>query len=148
MNIQERFLWIAAVILVAFYAQNTSDHNNRLQTLLQTYEAEGLIQGAQISDFALQLNTAKDAEYSRGFENGRTQAAVAFLHENTVYNYTDGYHAAIGQFGIADHNGNGLSQDFLLELLLDTLDTNNSAEETYLEILDDLLSEDAGIQAD
>ena len=66
----------------------------------------------------------------------------------SLYTYADGYHAAISQFGIANPDGHGLSQDFLLELLLDTLDNNESADETYLDIIDNLVSEKDVLQVD
>ena len=52
---------------------------------------------AQINDFSVQLNAARDSSYSKGFEEGRTQAGVALAQGGSLYNYTDGYHAAMSQ---------------------------------------------------
>ena len=55
MNIQERLIWIAALILFGFYAHNKDVENERRDLLVHTYQAEGLIQNAQINDFSQQL---------------------------------------------------------------------------------------------
>ena len=136
MKTTERYLWIAGIILAGFVIQNQLSNNNNLQTLLVTYGAESKIQDAQINDFAQQLNLARDASYSKGFEDGRTQAGVAFVHNSSLYNYTDGYHAAISQFGIADADGKGLTKDFVYDLLLETLEQSDETEASYLELLD------------
>ena len=95
MKMTERYLWIAGLILAGFVIQNQSNNNANLQTLLVTYEAESKIQDAQINDFSVQLDAARDSSYSQGFEQGRTQAGVALAQGGSLYNYTDGYHAAM-----------------------------------------------------
>ena len=97
MKMTERYLWIAGLILAGFVIQNQSNNNANLQTLLVTYEAESKIQDAQINDFSVQLDAARDSSYSQGFEQGRTQAGVALAQGGSLYNYTDGYHAAMSQ---------------------------------------------------
>ena len=116
MKIQERYLWIGGLILVGLLAQQKDKKADNLRTLITTYQLESNIQDAQISDFSQQLSTAKAEEYRQGFEDGRTQAGVAFMHEASMYNYTDGYHAAISQFGIADADGKGLNRETVLNL--------------------------------
>ncbi len=97
MKIQERYLWIAGVILAGFVIQGQLKKSSDLETLLSTYQLESNIQDAQISDFGEQLSAAKDAHYQRGFEDGRTQAASVLAEAGSIYNYADGYHAAIEQ---------------------------------------------------
>ena len=97
MKMTERYLWIAGLILAGFVIQNQSNNNANLQTLLVTYDAESKIQDAQINDFSVQLNAVRDRAHSRGFEEGRTQAGVALAQGGSLYNYTDGYHAAMSQ---------------------------------------------------
>jgi hypothetical protein len=136
MKTTERYLWIAGLILAGFVIQNQFNNNSSLQTLLVTYDAESKIQDAQINDFSQQLGLARDASYSKGFEDGRTQAGVILAHKSSLYSYTDGYHAALSQFGIADEYGKGLTKDFVYDLVLNTLDQSDETEANYLELLD------------
>ena len=64
MKIQERFLWIAALIVFAFFLQSQTSQINDLGTLLTTYEMESQIQEAQINDFSIQLDAARDASHT------------------------------------------------------------------------------------
>ena len=93
----ERLLWVAGLVLACFMIENQSNNNANLQTLVSTYNAESVIQDNLINDFALQLDTAKDNSYSRGFEDGRTQAGIALANGDSLYDYKDGYHAAMSQ---------------------------------------------------
>ena len=97
MKVHERYLWIAAVILCGFIIQAQSSKRESLQILLETYQLESNIQDAQIADFGQQLLATKDASYQVGFEAGRTQASSVLADGDTLYNYSDGYHAAIAQ---------------------------------------------------
>lgn len=97
MKINERYLWIAGIILAGFVAQNQFTNNNNLRTLLQSYEVETNIQNAQINDFSNQLTVVTAESYSAGFEAGKTQAGIALARGGSLYDYTEGYHAAIGQ---------------------------------------------------
>ena len=140
MKIQERYLWIGAILLMGFVAHNQSLKNDNLRTLITTYDLETNIQYAQLTDITQQIDIARQGAYNEGFEAGKTQAAVVLMNGESLYDYTEGYHAAVGQFGVVDPNGQGLSQDFLLELLLDTLEQDADSESTYLDIIEDLLS--------
>lgn len=97
MKIHERYLWIAALLVAILFAQQKTDKVDGLEVLLKTYELESTIQDAQITDFGQQLRAAKDSAYQVGFEEGRTQAATVLANADSLYNYTDGYHAAISQ---------------------------------------------------
>jgi hypothetical protein len=105
MNLKERLFWIAGIILVILFAQQKSHKVDNLQTLITTYQLESNIQDAQITDIAQQFAHAQRLEYDRGFEAGRTQAAIVLMNKGSLYNYTDGYHAATSQFGIANPDG-------------------------------------------
>ena len=95
MKITERYLWIGAVILVAFAFQNQVNTSNNLETLLKTYDLETTIQKSEIVDFNNQLHAARDNSYVRGFEAGKTQAGIALAKDESLYDYKDGYHAAL-----------------------------------------------------
>jgi hypothetical protein len=102
MNLKERLFWIAGIMLIILFAQQKSHKVDDLQTLITTYQLESNIQDSQISDISQQFTHAQRLEYDRGFEAGRTQAAIILMNKSSLYNYTDGYHAAISQFGIAN----------------------------------------------
>jgi len=104
MNKTERYLWIAGLVLAGFVIHGQSNNNANLhtnnanlQTLLATYDAETHIQNAQISDFNTQLSVIREESYSQGFEAGKTQAGIALVKGGSLYDYADGYHAAIAQ---------------------------------------------------
>lgn len=94
----ERYLWIGALIVSAFMVQGKMDQLDRLNSLLETYKLESQIQNAQINDFHQELQISKGAEYTKGFEEGRSQAGIAFANGLPMLDYADGYHAALSQF--------------------------------------------------
>tara|TARA_R110002020_G_scaffold32638_1_gene100141 strand:- start:1873 stop:2241 length:369 start_codon:yes stop_codon:yes gene_type:complete len=98
MKIHERYLWIGALIVSAFMVQGKIDQLDRLDSLLETYKLESQIQNAQISDFHQELQLSKGVEYTKGFEDGRSQAGIAFTQGRPMLDYADGYHAALSQF--------------------------------------------------
>ena len=97
MNTRERLYWVAGIVLLLLFAQQQSHKADDLQTLMTTYQLESNIQDAQIVDIAQQVNQAAQIEYSKGFEAGKTQAAIILMDEGTLYDYADGYHAALTQ---------------------------------------------------
>jgi len=98
MQIQERYLWIAGIILTGFIIQGQSKNNEDLKTLITSYQLESKIQDAQILDFSQGLEVIKGNEYVKGFEEGRAQAGIAFSNGRPMLDYADGYHAALAQF--------------------------------------------------
>jgi len=167
MKIQERYLWIGALLMVGFMAHDQSSKNDNLRTLITTYDLETNIQDAQLADFSQQVDAAKQAEYSKGFEDGRTQAGIALVQGGSLYNYADGYHAAVSQFGeevglevsqailteldtlrkmvprlLNQINETTQNEAYVLDMLLESLDGEIDVEEDYLEIIDLLLSDD------
>jgi hypothetical protein len=98
MKMHERYLWIGALIVSAFMVQGKMDQLDRLNSLLETYKLESQIQNAQINDFHQELQISKGAEYTKGFEEGRSQAGIAFANGLPMLDYADGYHAALSQF--------------------------------------------------
>jgi len=121
MKITERYLWIAGIILAGFVIQNTSNNNSNLETLLHTYEAETNIQDSQISDFTTQLAVIEAESYSHGFEAGKTQAGIALVKGEPLYDYADGYHAGISQ---------GIEQSDVLEISAGIMSELNSLRQT------------------
>jgi hypothetical protein len=115
MKINERYLWIAGVILVGFAFQSQLNNNATLKTLLQSYEVETNIQNAQINDFSTQAAVIRAESYSEGFEAGKTQAGIALARGGSLYDYTEGYHAAIGQ-NIEEEDILEISEGIMTEL--------------------------------
>jgi len=99
MKIQERILWLLVVGLSAFHILNKVNQISNLEAIITTYNMESNIQEAQINDLSQQIDSAKMAEYQKGFEDGKTQAGVALAQGGSLYNYVDGYHAAMSQMG-------------------------------------------------
>ena len=97
-SIQERYLWIAGVILAGFVIQGQSKKNSDLETLATSYRLETQIQNSQIMDFSQNLEIIKSNTYATGFEDGRAQAGIAFTNGRPMLDYADGYHAALEQF--------------------------------------------------
>jgi hypothetical protein len=98
MQIQERYLWIASIILAGFVIQGQSKKNDDFKTLMTTYQLESEIQSSQIMDFSQEVSSIKSSEYQKGFEDGRSQAGIAFVNGRPMLEYADGYHAALEQF--------------------------------------------------
>ena len=98
MKIHERYLWIGALIVSAFMVQGKIDQLDRLDSLIETYKLESQIQNAQIRDFHQEMQRSEGVEYAKGFEDGRSQAGIAFAQGRPMLDYADGYHAALSQF--------------------------------------------------
>lgn len=98
MPIQERYLWIAGIILAGFVIQGQSKKNDDLKTIITSYELESEIQSSQIMDFSQEVTSIKSNEYRKGFEEGRSQAGIALVNGRPMLDYADGYHAALAQF--------------------------------------------------
>lgn len=140
MNIKERTFWMVAVIGLLFFLQDQSQRSHNLNTLIKTYELESNIQHSQLMDFNHQINESSRLEYQKGFEDGRTQAAIALMNDKALYNYADGYHAALSQFSEPETPPD-LDQDVLLDLLISSLAVESNSTEMYLEIISDLIAD-------
>lgn len=134
-KINERLVWISVVILGAFMIQNQLTTNANLETLLKTYNLESNIQKAEIVDFNNQLHAVRDNSYVRGFEAGKTQAGIALANDQALYDYKEGYHAALSQFE-QPMEVNKSADSIFAELLIDFMDRELSLEESYWELLE------------
>jgi len=141
MKTQERLFWMAMAILVVLFAQQKSSEVSNLEFLISTYELESNIQNSQMIDFSQQLNINRENSYRNGFEAGKTQAAIILMNEDSLYNYTDGYHAATSQFDLSAQIDQSSINDTLFDLLIDTWDMENNSSQVYLELISELISE-------
>ena len=135
MNTKERTFWIIAIIALLFFVQDQSQRFANLNTLIKTYELESNIQYSQLMDFNHQMDQTSRLEYDRGFEDGRTQAAIALINDKALYDYADGYHAALTQFTEPIESNKSLDSMFA-DLLIDFMDQELSAEESYWDLLE------------
>jgi len=144
-KINERIVWIAIIVLGAFMIQNQANNADNLMTILKTYDLETNIQKSEIVDFNNQLHAVRDNSYLRGFEAGKTQAGIAFVKGDSLYNYADGYHAAVSQFTEPLEQNKSLDSMFA-DLLIDFMDHELSSEEAYWELLE-YMTEDPSLKA-
>ena len=151
--------------------QSQLDNSTTLRTLLQSYEVETNIQNAQINDFSTQMAVVRAESYSEGFEAGKSQAGIALARGGSLYDYTEGYHAAIAQnieeadvlevsagimteltqlrkmvprllnqtTKLQEELDATVDSNYVVEMLIETLDDGESVDEPYLGIIDMLL---------
>ena len=84
-------------------------------------------------------------QYNRGFEAGKTQAAITLMNGDSLVNYSEGYHAAVDQFGGDLKNpfeADSEADSHSLDILLDSVQKGIDLEESYLEIIEMLVAED------
>ena len=131
MKIREKYLWLGAILIaIAFTYQEHLEKDN-LSFLIKTYEAESQIQDRQVSDLASQMLLTQAEEYNRGFEAGKTQAAIALMNNESLMDYADGYHAALEQFG------SDVAYDHEIEEALKSINKDwEEIENDYLEIIE------------
>jgi len=130
MNIKERSFWFLGILAVFLFTQEYSNKVSNLSTLIKTYELESNIQQSQLTDLAQQMNHACRLEYEKGFEAGKTQSAVILMNKGALYDYADGYHAALDQFEPTQN------PDEIYRLLIEVLESNENANEDYKELLE------------
>lgn len=100
MNNIERLFWLAGVVFLAFLSLNTNSKLNDLETVQANYQLSDSIKSSQILDLMQQINTSSERQYAKGFEQGRTQAMIASLNKESLFQYKDGYHAALDQINL------------------------------------------------
>lgn len=136
MNNKERLCWTLALILVAFFANSKMDHIQNLQTLNESYQINSQLKSDQMLDLMLEINSNDSLKYREGFEAGKTQAMLASMDNESIYNYTDGYHAAINQMqanSVMDEKG--VNSPEIYDLFLDILDMYADSDERYQDLL-------------
>jgi len=134
-----------ALTALAFMFFKQSSTIGELNFLLKVHDAHQGMQKSQILDL-MQSNRQESSEsYSRGFEDGRTQAGIALAQGNSLYEYKDGYHAALTQF--SEPMDTNKSMDTLFaDLLIHFMDREMSAEDSYWDLLE-YMTEDPALNA-
>jgi len=97
MDNKERYLWIGVLILACLFCDRKMSQVESLELLNQHDQLNRQIQSDQINELTLKLNESDSVKYSQGFEDGKTHAMLAVIHDESLYGYAEGYHAAIDQ---------------------------------------------------
>ena len=100
---KEKLFWALTLVnicvFVGYVIANLKNENADLEFLISTYNAETVIQRSQFTDMLHSQSQRSAEEYNRGFQNGRTQAAIGLMNKDALFDYADGYHAALSQMG-------------------------------------------------
>ncbi len=145
MKIQEKYLLIGVAVIAIAFSYQESQENKNLSSILKTYELECRIQDRQLVDLNSQIRVIESEQYNRGFEAGKTQAAITLMNGDSLVNYSEGYHAAVDQFGGDLKNpfeADSEADSHSLDILLDSVQKGIDLEESYLEIIEMLVAED------
>lgn len=145
MKIQEKYLLIGVAVIAIAFTYQESQENKNLSSILKTYELECRIQDRQLVDLNSQIRVIEAEQYNRGFEAGKTQAAITLMNGDSLVNYSEGYHAAVDQFGEDLKNpfeADSEVDSHSLDILLDSVQKGIDLEESYLEIIEMLVAED------
>jgi hypothetical protein len=102
---------------MGYFTVSQISQNMTQANLLEVMSVESRIQDAQINDLTQQMSQRASESYQSGYEAGKTQMGIAFLHEGTMEDYADGYHAAISQFGPVDPDNITYEDDSLNTML-------------------------------
>ena len=91
------------------------------------------LQSDQINDLNQKLNESEMMHYDRGFREGESHALLKYIKGDSLYDYADGYHAALFQF--ANDNKTNIDKE-TYSLFLDLLDMLEESDRDYNDLLD------------
>ena len=97
MNTKERYLWIGALIAALLFCDRKISQVERLEDLDKGYQLNARVQSDQINELINKSRNIDSHQYNQGFEDGKTHAMIASIHNENLYDYAEGYHAAINQ---------------------------------------------------
>lgn len=98
MNNFERLIWVSALVLVVFFCANLLDKIHTLELMQDQYRLTSSVKTDQILDLMNELDSSKESQYQSGYLNGQQHAMIASIKGEHIYDYADGYHAALNQF--------------------------------------------------
>ena len=133
MNNIERLFWLSGFILLAFFCIHKINYAESLELLDRNNQLSHRLQVDQINELTSRLNEVKNSGYEQGFQAGESHALITSLDGKNLYDYADGYHAALLQF--TNKKESNINQDTydLFHTLLEMLDNSDSS---YNELLD------------
>lgn len=133
MNNTERLFWLSGVIFLAFFCMNKINHIDNFEFLDQKHSLAYQLQADQINELTNNLHDREKLGYDRGFKAGEHRALIATINGEALYDYQDGYHAAIDQF-VSDNKTN--IEDDAYSIFLSLLDIFEKSEDSYQELLE------------
>lgn len=98
MNNFERLIWVSALVLVGFFCANLLNKIDTLELMQDQYRLTSSVKTDQILDLMNELDNSKESQYQSGYLNGQQHAMTASIKGEHLYDYADGYHAALKQF--------------------------------------------------
>ena len=134
MNNKERLIWLLAAILGGFLYNTQSNKLNDFEMMEAQYRLSSSIKSDQILDLMHEVNNARDGYYQQGFEDGKSHAMISAVKGDHLYDYSDGYHAALSQFDMNQKLEN--KDDEIYNLFMDALDQISDSEDNYNNLLD------------
>lgn len=102
MNNNERMIWLAGLVLLAFYSLNQNNQISDLEVLYESNVLRTNIQSSHINELHTKVIEHKEASYERGFIDGESRAMLSLIQGKPLHDYADGYHAALSQFNLSD----------------------------------------------
>lgn len=138
MNNKERLFWLSGIIFLSFFCINRIDSVEKLEILDRTNQFSYRLQLDQINELSQKLIEGKDSYYDRGFREGESHALLKSISGDSLYDYADGYHAALSQF--TNENMPNIDKD-TYSLFLDLLNMVESSDNEYHNLLNSLNNE-------
>ena len=138
MNNKERLFWLSGLVLLAFFGVYKIEHIDRLESLDKSNALVHRIQVDQINDLVRKLQEVNSAEYDKGFKAGESHALIASLSGKNLYDYADGYHAALSQFTV-DNKENMTNETYTV--FLELLEMLEVSENNYQELINTIKNE-------
>lgn len=129
MKTTERLCYISAIVLLLFYSDRKSSEVETLELLDKSNKLTASMQSDQILEMRHKISDISMMQYNKGFEDGRTHAMIASIFGDNLYDYSDGYHAALKQFDFDNP-----SED-MYDTILEILEVNSLLQEDYQDLL-------------
>ena len=145
MNNKERYIWIGVFVLGCLFCDRKMSQIETLESLDRHNQLNSQIQADQINELSNLINQSNSVAYEKGFREGESHAMVTAINGGNLKDYKDGYHAALAQFTEPIEPNKSLDSMFA-DMLIDFMDHELSAEESYWELLE-YMTEDPSLKA-
>jgi|TARA_Y100000289_G_scaffold62654_1_gene72162 hypothetical protein len=135
MNNTERLFWLSGIILLSFFCMQKISYIEDLEILDKKSELSYRLQMDQMHDLTRELDRIETRGYDRGFKEGESHALISSINGTSLYDYADGYHAAISQLSL--DNESKISQE-TYSLFVDLLKMLDDSDNSYQELIDSI----------
>jgi gamma-glutamylcyclotransferase (GGCT)/AIG2-like uncharacterized protein YtfP len=130
MNNFERLIWVSVLVLVGFFCTNLLNKIGTLELMQDQYRLTSSVKTDQILDLMNELDSSKESQYQSGYLNGQQHAMIASIKGEHIYDYADGYHAALDQFGKQEKDAE------VYKLFHQALDLLDESDKNYNHLLE------------